>query len=342
MLNNHIESEIFRSSIEALTFTDCFSLKEIYDYSCDDCYAYCFDETTETSLPSTEYDRLYKRYKRILSTLAKEAPVKKSPEALIKTTKIYDEFLPDSQSNVFNAVIKSAGYHQLGSTPCLCETCFIDNKRNGVNFIELIFLLNVNAAIHYRSLFLLNKPLQSALDKKQAKRMLDNLLDTINTDKMMRLYIDSFFYVLDNIVNKIFNSKAEKFIRIGWLPEELRERKDAFRALETHKKNETKITLKKYEESQFERIFLSENPFLIKDLNESMDDYYAVNYIGYDILPITYALLLKIKIDDEENLSQTREYMFAKEYAHIIQMYIDQAIREVIKIWKKLYSEENT
>ncbi len=359
MLKNSTELDLFQTVIQRLTFTYCITLSDLYDLTYqgrvmnDSEYVYSY-------LPNEERVNHTKRYGRILQRLCCKEHVDNSAKFLVNQEKIYDGFLLEHQKELYNEVAELVGYIPIGemlSIPLMKEALSRDNgnlnyetivkyypyyhdeERNGFSFIEFILLINIYSTVQKRGLYTLNKSALSEKDKEIAEKMIDKINQNIKKKEMFALYVHAFFDILESVKNGMHNKLAEECIREAWIPERLKGRKDIFRAFNTHQKDKTNINIKVYEESQIDNIMESGDKEAAKKMIDTMFEYSTIDYIGNDILPIVFKILIE-DFDSVKIIKNSEDILLAEEYADIIRTYINKAIEEVTNILNKLYIEE--
>ena len=87
-----------------------------------------------------------------------------------------------------------------------------------------------------------------------------------------------------------------------------------------------------------------------------MDDYTTVEYIFLDIVTIAFNILFDYDFDGEfyrkfgkedgekkaKEFKESREYELAKEYANIINIFIEKAMLQAEEILRKIYIEDDS
>ena len=198
-------------------------------------------------------------------------------------------------------------------------------------------MLNIDLVVNRRALETLNRPIEDKRSEKLAKNLVDKLIINLNKQDMFGIYVYAFFDVLDEVEHNFHNRLAEQSTKEIWLPEHYAQRKDVFRALNTHISREPKTLPKEYERTQIENIIASGDICEIMKMDNTLEDYNVFLYLE-SILDIAFEILLgdteyeKIKVD--------KEYILAEEYAKVIKEYISNTITEVEVILKRLYVDE--
>ena len=260
LLKNSTELDLFQTVIQRLTFTYCITLTELCDLTYQGKEMNDSDVWLYSYLPPEEYVNHMKRYGRILQKLCCEENVDNSAKALVNKEKIYDEVLLEHQKELYNEVAELVGYMPIDvmlpislmeealssddanlnyETIVKYYPYYHKEKRNGINFIEFILLINIYSTVQKRGLYTLNKPVLSIKDKETAEKMVYKITQNMKKKEMFELYVHAFFDVLESVCNGIHNASAETNIREFWLPQRLKGRKDVFRAFNTHQKDKT-------------------------------------------------------------------------------------------------------
>lgn len=363
MLNNDIELDLFQTTIQNLTFGDSIPLMTLCEFS----YrlspkSVITDDKTFGFEYNADYINGNKRYNRIIERLLTDDPQNTDSSDIYNCVKTYDKYMLESQIEIYNTFANIIGYNPIEKvlpTSLIESAAYLDGanpdyntivkyypyypleKRNGFNFLEFILLLNIDMTLSHRSLFVLDKELNTDTDKKQAENMVKDLVENMKTEKMFKIYVHTFFDVFDKINVEFHNKYAEESIRHIWLTEKYRNRKDAFRALETHLKNEKKMSPSKYEKTQIKNIIKRNNAYELIGIDTIIDNYNAIEYISEEIFTNTFKILLGVfDKGDKEKIKDTKEYELSEEYAMIIKNYIYETISEVEKILNKLYLKE--
>ena len=181
MLNTEIDKEVFRKAVRELTFTPFISLPVLYESSTENKLGkYEYDKNKGSS----DYVNERKRHTRLLTTLLKDTITEDLPiSQLITMPKIYDDVLKDKRISLYNHVAKRLKFPQLStdspSSENLKQIAIIDSnhpnyetilkyypqyctkKREGVDFIEYILLLNISLTTKSRTLTMLQKLLKN-------------------------------------------------------------------------------------------------------------------------------------------------------------------------------------
>ena len=372
MLSNNIEleklhsimKEIFQTTIQKLTFTGCVSLPDL----CYEGYRYEYEQDLANGaigelpegFPTEEYIKSNRRLRRIFNRLCKETYTKSGAEFLNDKPKIYDTFMLESQIKLYNSTAEMAGYKHIenmisisqmkemaccdGVTPAYDVIVkyypyYPEDKRKGVNFIEFVMLLNIYVNLHGRSLFTLNNLSQSKTDKEQVKTMVDRLIATMNSPKMYNIYVCEFFDVLASVIDKINQKKTEDCIRTIWLPKHLKNRKDAFRAMQRHQADKLNFRVKNYEENQVDKIIATGSVDEQRKAYECLTDYAVIDYLSNDIFPAIWDIFTGTD-DKKITVKDIRKWLLACIYAKTINQYIETALTETELILRKAYIKD--
>lgn len=359
MRRNDIEIELFRTTIQRLTFAYCIPLYDL----CDLAYAKEFlDENgvePQGGVLGSEYTSNARRYSRILKRLC----IKRRPgitfSKFFAEPKIYDQFMLESQVQLYNEPAELVGYTPIRKILSVSQIkkktfyynpstaydsiveeypYFLAEKRTGASFIECILLLNMQLTLSQGDLYVLDKKIESYYDKKRVKDMVKELIKNMNSPKMFRWYVYVFFDVFEELVNKKHNEKAEESIRYAWLPKELKYRKDVFAAFERYKKKVFRKLLKDLDEIEVQYNMVMENSINTPETIQTMFDYSVVECMGCELLPRALSILLGGTVDIYIPPDPQMDKL-AGEYAEIIKKYIDKAISEAANILNKTYAE---
>jgi hypothetical protein len=173
MSDHDIEIDIFRSTIQKLTFTNCISQSDLCALAC--IYDYY---SVEKEYPTQDNDKYKKLFWRLLKRLCVEKISDSSNEKLFEPPKIYDKYLLDSQIRLYNNLSKNVNYEPIekimsisriknivtltGENPDYEDIARVfpyypEEKRDGVNFLECILLLALRVTLRSGSLFMLSK-----------------------------------------------------------------------------------------------------------------------------------------------------------------------------------------
>lgn len=366
LLNHYIELEIFRKTIQKLSFAYPLPLTTLYEFSFRHKRP---EKCCEKDLPSEENTNGFKRYGRIFEKICTKTYSKNIPTFLVTKTKIYDKFLFESQKNIYNSIADVVGYKPItkilpkaliksaafldGATPNYDVIAkeypyYTPDKRNGVGFLEFILLLNIDLIINKRALKVLNNPIIDAKSENLAKRSVDKIIKNLRTRAMFETYVHAFLDVLEEVCAEIHDPLAEECVKKVWLTEQYQDRKNVFTALRTFLKKRGYLT-KKWDE---EKGYVENDDFVhetvdnvdkVSDINEKMriykliDDYAIIHDIDTNFLPLTVRILFQ---EENQEIEKTYAYTIAEEYANIIKEYICNSINEVEKILRYLYIDD--
>lgn len=376
MLNSGIELDLFQTLIQRITFTPCIPLMTLCEFS----YRFEMNDTLDNpqSLLDkedcdtiwAEYNRAHKRYKRIIKRLSVKTI---EGEIYHKIPKIYDEFMFERQVEIYNSFADIIGYNPIEKIlpiSLIRSAAFLDDAQpdyeiiakyypyflpeqmpnnrdekkrqyfDGINFFEFILLLNLDLNVHSRSLNTLTNHLNTNARKKRAKKMADEVIDSIKSEKMFKAYLYTFYDVFEKLINEKHNKNAEGYIQIAWLPEKYKKQMNKFKALETHLKDKDKVLPGTYEKNQLENIIKRENAYEQMMTFRKMIDYYGIETIGEEIMPLTWGILFQL--GDLEQFKGTLEYIWAEEYAQIIKNYINDIILDVKSFIEFMYIDNNS
>lgn len=376
MLNNNIELELFQTLMQRITFTPCIPLTTLceFSYRCEMNDTFIKPESTlyeeDTDIIIAEYNKAHKRYKRLLKRLSVE---KSSDVKSYMKPKIYDEFMLEKQVKIYNSFSDVIGYKRIEKIfpiSLIQSAAFLDDAQpdyeiiakqypyflpkhmlnekdedkreyfEGVNFFEFVLLLNLDVNVRFRSLNTLTNPLKTDINISRAKKMANKLIDSIKSEEMFKVYLYTFYDVFENLIHRKHNKKAEEYIQIVWLPEKYKKQMNKFKALETHLKDKDKMLIGTHERNQLENIIKRENAYEQMMTFRKMLDYYGIETIGEEIMPLTWAILFQL--EDLERFKGTLEYIWAEEYAQIIKNYINDIILEVESFIKFMYIDNNS
>lgn len=351
---------MFRTTIQRLTFSYSLPLTTLYDFS------FRFkrpEKAFDDSLPSDEIQNGFKRYGRLLGKLCKEPHPDKPTEFLLSKPKIYDKFLFESQKNIYNASADKVGYRKIEkvfSNSLIKSAAFLDEanpdydtiakeypyyvseKRKGVTFLEFILLLNYDLVVNKSALKTINNPIIDIRSEKLAQNMFNKLIYNLYLPEMFEVYVHAFFDIFDAVEYKMKNPLAEQNIKEVWLPEHYAQRKDVFRAVKTHAENKLNLKPDEYKRTKVDDIVASGNAYEIMKINDIIDNYSVLEYLGI-IFAMSFQMLLNDETEiDKLNLKGTKEYLLAKEYTAIIKEYISCTLIEAEKILKCLYIENDS
>ena len=103
--NNYIESKILKTIIRKATFTYCFSLHDLYYFT------YIYNNEPKDYIPY-DAEKTFKRYARILNRLCLEECDDGCvyPKDFIGKKKIYDDYMLDSQIELYNILSEFGEY----------------------------------------------------------------------------------------------------------------------------------------------------------------------------------------------------------------------------------------
>lgn len=220
-----VEKEVFRKAIRELTFTPFITLPVLYGSS------------TENKLGKDEYDKIKdnrdyvnerKRHTRLLTTLLKDVTDDELPiSQLITMPKIYDDVLKKKCINLYNHVAKRLKFPLLSQTApsaeVLQQIAIIDSshpsyetiieyypqyctdKREGVNFIEYILLLNISLTTQSRSLTMLQKLLKKPENSDQINMWIDRVRKSMRSPSAYMSCVDTFFSNFRYVTAKKYN-----------------------------------------------------------------------------------------------------------------------------------------
>lgn len=358
MTNHYIELEWFRTTIQRLTFAYQLPLTTLYEFSFR-CKRPDYAEIV--GLPPEENTTGFKRYGRILERVCTKTYSKNTPTFLLSKPKIYDDFLFECQKKIYNASSNVIGYQPIEKVlpiSLIKSAVVLDNanpdydtiakeypyyipeKRDGVTFLEFVLFLNFDLVVNRRALKTINNPLIDTNSEKLAQKMVDKMIRNLWTSEMFEIYVHAFFDVLDMVEYKLKNPLAEQNVKEIWLPQYYLQRKDCFRALKTHIAEEKKHKSKKYDRTQIDNIVSKGNAYEIMRIDNILDNYGALEYIG-----IIFAMAFQMLLKNEEEIKDfegTKEYVLAKEYANIIKEYIYNTINEVETILNRIYIDNDS
>jgi len=357
LIGNQIELDMFQMIIQKLSFTYCIPFVTLCDLTYrTECFCAGDDD-----IPYDEYHNIIRKYGRILGRFCNGNTSISTVNGANNKPKIYDEYLLESQIDLYNETAKMAGYARIekilpisliqdsssldGGIPdydiiVKYYPYYTDGKREGINFLEVVLLLNVYFVVHSRGLNIINKPLLSKRDKQKANNMVEKIIQNMNSKEMFPLYVHVFFDVVDLVTCKMHNKTSEECMRTAWLPKHYKNRKDVFRAYETYLSEDKKINLKPREKTQMDEKMENGTFYERMKMLKDIDDYSTVEYIGGLIFPIAFAILTET-LDENEIKKDEKEYLLALEYAEIIKTYIEKTIAEVTNILNKIYIVKN-
>ena len=346
--------DVLQSTIRKLTFENSIDLIHLCEHSYktelgNQLYFSMGDELLES-----EYIKTVRRYGRIFKHLTKEKHQQETAGFLLDKPKLYSDILFKHQLDLYNKMAKSMGVNEIEkvlpnaliyeaatlvdtvpdyNTICQQYPYYASDSKKGINFIEFILLINIYTSVHKRSLKWLNTPLDTKESTQKVKDTIDRIINNMQTKEMYFVYVEAFFDCLEEIVSDRYDYITEKYIRDAWLPEKYKNRKDVYRAFETHKKKlkqhyyHTEPTIKDLENIDCcERLLLERN----------IDEYLEIDFIASDVIPLAYMILTEADnpdITDEE----TNEYIKAKEYVSVINKYIECAQDEVRNVLESIY-----
>ena len=357
MTNHYIELELFRTTIQKLTFAYALPLTTLYEFS----FRLKRPHNADVEgLPPDENTNGFKRYGRLFEKVCTETYSKNTPTFLITKPKIYDTFLEDSQKKIYNASSDVIGYKPITkvlSNSLIKSATFLDkdtpdydaiakeypyyipDKRNGVNFLEFILLLNFDLVINKRGLKTLNNPIVDENSEKLAKKMYYKTIKNMRTAEMFEMYARAFFDVFDEVVYKLHNPIAEQNIREIWLAEHYLQRKDVFRAVITHAENKLNLKGDEYQRTQVDNIIAKGNIYEIMKMDNNLENYNVLIYLE---LIFDMAFQILFKYEEVEEFKGSKEYILAEEYAKVIKEYIYNSMNEVETILRYLYIDDNS
>lgn len=254
MLNNDIEIEVWRRTIQRLTFTNCISLYTLCDLAFAKEYFDKYGEEIEGGVVGDDYIANERKYGNIFKRLCIDKDLDLTFKELFAQPKVYDQYILRSQVNLYNVLAPKVSYlpiyavfpfHMLEEVSFLDDITktfpyYPDKNRDGCNFIECILLLTIRLTLRGRSLFTLDKKPESNYDKKRTINMVNKLVANMKSERMLKLYVCTFFDIFEEIAYKKHLEIAEKSLRLAWLPDSLKNRVDVFDSFERYKKDSSK------------------------------------------------------------------------------------------------------
>ena len=274
MIISENERRIYQSVIKKLIFTPCISQAEFIGMVVEqELGVQSYDDLLSTQVEvdsygygdsyEYEYNRAGKKVKRLLSYLICDSVNKKSLSEMIKMPKKYDNTMRTWQIKLYNSMIMEINnstrtgvkfplidhmFSEADIIEQLGEDGVVENKeilsdaypylcfdtRSGFNYIECIFLINIILSHHQGSLHQLSQLTEHAADEKIAERWVEKVVSNMHSDNVCRLYIDTYFDKLYNLIVEEYNPVAEDFVKLAWLPPKYQNRKDAFNAAKKH------------------------------------------------------------------------------------------------------------
>ena len=359
MLDSHIEKEIFRKTFQRLTFTPCIQIYTLCDLAFSkEFFDDCGVEPTE-NVSIDDCVRYRRRYKRILQRLCIEKDLDLKAVELLAKPKIYDKFMLESQIRLYNEFAETIGYAPIKNIlpiPLIKDAAFLDGAtpdydtiakhypyypfedRNGANLIECILLLTIRFTLQKRGLDTLNKKVETTKDRRRVVKMVNDLIANMKSEKMFSLYVHIVYDILEETIEPIYRQREDKSLRLVWLPDNLKGRKDAVSAFESYRNKVFHARQVEYTSWQLNDKILSENTPETSEAYNSIFDFYTIDAIALELLPLTFHALMGSKkieqIYENENMKK-----IAREYAQVIRKFINQAIAETESILNKLYIE---
>lgn len=250
-----IEKEIMRETIQALTFTNCIGGSALAisvqrwenpDY---------LEEPV--SVAEITYVRQAQKILSVLVTEKSSISSTTSFKKLIPAPKIYDDTVFENQIKLYNIMSGIIGMspvneYEIVTLESINRALSIDDEpldmdyallakyypyinakgRDGFNFIEYIFLLNLTVNTTGKTIQTLNAPINNPKRRYRAKKWLKNLIGNWDSKKTYRLCVDTFLDVYCDKLATKYDGFADVAIRME-LPDRYKSRKDPYRALKT-------------------------------------------------------------------------------------------------------------
>ena len=200
---------------------------------------------------------------------------------------------------------------------------YVYEKRKGFSFVEYIFLLNIYLVTHKRTLLTLDKKADTSLDVLRVENLSERITKSIESQKTYLMYVDAFFEVLYDGFSERCNRSQEEWIRLAWLPEHYKSRKDAYNAYKKHGEYQGDLL----EDNNFVRMAQFYNTMDNVNFQDSI--FLPALAIAKDIMLNTYrsnGKPINNKLDKYDVDSD--DYKLAKKYVKMIRAYIAMAIKK--------------
>ena len=338
MLDTGIEKKLFWQAIRELTFTPAISLPVLYESSAENKVGRKYYD--EIKAENTQYIIESKRHKRLFKVFCCEHIEDKPLSVLVTLPKVYDEQLSFERISLFNQMAQLLGFNAIRddspSLSSLLEAAKLDGgnaenindeikklypyyypgKRDGVDFIEYIFLLNVSLTTHNRTIGMLDRHLIAHNKDEKIDKWIRNVIDQIHSSSSCLSYIDTFFSIFYYIVAKNHNQNL-----------------DIINFVRKYEKTSSYEDLSYFTQFSFCKAWTDE-PRVIEMLTTIMP-------IAWKILKFRAEHKLdKGSTDTQDDITDINTSQKAEEYANIIEAYINFACTGAIKILPLIFNNK--
>lgn len=339
MFDTEIEKELFWQVFRELTFTPIISLPVLYESSAENKIGRTHYDKIKNEKMNDEYIIESKRHKRLFKVLCcgdvNNDPISK----LITMPKVYDKQLECERISLFNYMSQYLGYSKIKkgspSLESLIEAAKLDGgdpkatnetiiklypyyygeAKNGVDFVEYIFLMNISLTTHNRTLGMLDRLIQKPDDKTKINTWIQKVIDSIKSSSSYESYVDTFFSIFYYIVAKKHNQNV-----------------DIMKIVKKHQKSNREDDISYYIHSSYCKAWTDE-PTIVEMLTETMPTAWTIlkqcanNNFDKDINKIAVDCI-------DVNIINKAEM-----YAEIISKYIHRAVEGALAILPSMFEE---